>query len=259
MPSFLVFDCLVSNGQNVMHLNFRDRLKAAEGYILNNHTVYRLYMEQDNEIQKTLPPAAQRPPCAMLYMKDVFEVWQVPNLFDLIHPNKGLLMHENDGLIFTVDACPYYPGTCPEIIKWKPAHLNSIDFELKRLGEFADAAIWGLYVQDGRGPDAVKLWAFHVFDRRHGAQGATGTVSEAELLKLGQRQDSGGRRRRVIVECGYDAAAEPPRVLILLRKLVDEWKRRGQDLLDGSTPIADLLKGLPPDRGLNSLTSGDIS
>jgi mRNA guanylyltransferase len=40
----------------------------------------------------------------------------------------GILVHENDGLIFTVDKCPYYPGTCKEIIKWKPPHMNTIDF-----------------------------------------------------------------------------------------------------------------------------------
>lgn len=84
----------------------------------------------------------------MLYMKDVFEVWQTPDLFKLIDPEKGLLMHENDGLIFTVDACPYYPGTCNEIIKWKPPHMNSIDFEMKPLGQFRGDRIWGLCVQD---------------------------------------------------------------------------------------------------------------
>ena len=42
-PTFLVFDCLMVNAHNVMHLNFRERLKEAEKYILNNHTVFRLY------------------------------------------------------------------------------------------------------------------------------------------------------------------------------------------------------------------------
>lgn len=41
------------------------------------------------------------------------------------------LMHENDGLIFTVDECPYYPGTCEQIWKWKPIEQNSIDFVLR--------------------------------------------------------------------------------------------------------------------------------
>lgn len=53
----------------------------------------------------------------------------------MIHQQKGILLHENDGLIFTVDACPYYPGTCDEIIKWKPPHMNTVDFELVKLKE----------------------------------------------------------------------------------------------------------------------------
>lgn len=39
------------------------------------------------------------------------------------------LPHKNDGLIFTkIDDAPYKPGTCNYIIKWKPPHMNSIDF-----------------------------------------------------------------------------------------------------------------------------------
>ena len=61
----------------------------------------------------------------MIFMKDMFEVWHVPFIFDKIIPK---LKHENDGLIFTLDKCPYYPQTCDEIIKWKPRSLNTIDF-----------------------------------------------------------------------------------------------------------------------------------
>ena len=42
-PTFLVFDCLMVNCHNVMHFNFRERLKEAEKYILYNNTVFRLY------------------------------------------------------------------------------------------------------------------------------------------------------------------------------------------------------------------------
>ena len=101
MPTFLVFDCLVVGRKNVMHLNFRDRLQEAEKYILNNHTVYRLYMEQNAHVKASPPASSKRHPYLMLYMKDVFEVWQTPDLFKLIDPSTGLLMHENDGLIFT--------------------------------------------------------------------------------------------------------------------------------------------------------------
>ena len=50
--------------------------------------------------------------------------------------NNHILVHENDGLIFTVDECPYYPGTCQEIVKWKPPNMNTIDFQFKPLKWF---------------------------------------------------------------------------------------------------------------------------
>ena len=41
------------------------------------------------------------------------------------------LPHENDGLIFTREDEPYKIGTCEFILKWKPLHLNSVDFLLE--------------------------------------------------------------------------------------------------------------------------------
>lgn len=61
-------------------------------------------------------------------MKEMFNVWDAVAIFDHILPK---LEHENDGLIFTVDAAPYYMGKCPHILKWKPLELNTIDFEAK--------------------------------------------------------------------------------------------------------------------------------
>ncbi|KAJ7350989.1 hypothetical protein OS493_037346 [Desmophyllum pertusum] len=40
------------------------------------------------------------------------------------------LSHENDGLIFNPAEEPYAPGQCPEVMKWKPHTLNSVDFVL---------------------------------------------------------------------------------------------------------------------------------
>ena len=65
-------------------------------------------------------------------MKEMFNVWDAHELILKVIPK---LEHENDGLIFTVDACPYYPGTCEHIFKWKPIHLNSIDFNLIKTSE----------------------------------------------------------------------------------------------------------------------------
>mmetsp|Transcript_38705 Transcript_38705/g.84190 ORF Transcript_38705/g.84190 Transcript_38705/m.84190 type:complete len:201 (+) Transcript_38705:2363-2965(+) len=40
------------------------------------------------------------------------------------------LTHESDGLIFQASKDPYAPFTCHELLKWKPAHMNSVDFLL---------------------------------------------------------------------------------------------------------------------------------
>jgi len=61
-------------------------------------------------------------------MKDVFKACDTPTIFSHLIPK---LPHENDGIIFTKNKCPYYPGTCSEILKWKEKHLNTIDFTLK--------------------------------------------------------------------------------------------------------------------------------
>lgn len=36
--------------------------------------------------------------------------------------------HKNDGLIFTQITPAYQPGTNKTIIKWKPPHMNTVDF-----------------------------------------------------------------------------------------------------------------------------------
>lgn len=75
-----------------------------------------------------------------IYMKDMFNVWQARHIIEKIAPK---LQHENDGLIFTLNSCPYYPGTCEEILKWKPKNLNTVDFQLKLLQE-RPYFLWGL-------------------------------------------------------------------------------------------------------------------
>jgi len=63
-------------------------------------------------------------------MKNMFDCNQVPLLFSNLIPK---LLHLNDGLIFTLNHAPYYPGTCPEILKWKPKDLNTIDLQLNKI------------------------------------------------------------------------------------------------------------------------------
>ena len=58
------------------------------------------------KLKKVLTPVEKR---VDIYMKEMFNVWDASMIFTNLMDK---LEHENDGIIFTVDACPYLPGTC---------------------------------------------------------------------------------------------------------------------------------------------------
>ena len=78
-------------------------------------------------------------------LKDFFATQQLPHIFshvDVGPPGSSILYayndplrklsHGNDGIIFTPARDPYRAYTCPSLLKWKPANMNSIDFRLQR-------------------------------------------------------------------------------------------------------------------------------
>ncbi len=118
-PIFLIFDALIVNTVNVVSSPFHKRLVDANAYVLKRFLPVRGTVIKPGKL-----------PAIDIYLKEMFHIWDAHELFGaLIESDK--LEHENDGLIFTVDQCPYYPGTCEQILKWKPIELNSIDFILK--------------------------------------------------------------------------------------------------------------------------------
>ena len=78
-------------------------------------------------------------------LKDFFELEQLPHIFSQVQTappgSDGMLYafndplrklsHGNDGIIFTPARDPYRPYTCPSLLKWKPANMNSVDFKLQ--------------------------------------------------------------------------------------------------------------------------------
>ncbi|XP_058835362.1 mRNA-capping enzyme isoform X2 [Topomyia yanbarensis] len=58
--------------------------------------------------------------------------WPITQAGALLGPKFAkTLAHEPDGLIFQPAKKPYVAGACPEVLKWKPSTLNSVDFKLK--------------------------------------------------------------------------------------------------------------------------------
>lgn len=59
------------------------------------------------------------------------EFWEITQARALLSPKFAKnLCHKPDGLIFQPALEPYTPGQSPEVLKWKPLNMNSVDFKL---------------------------------------------------------------------------------------------------------------------------------
>ena len=113
---FLVFDCLVLDGQILMQRTLDKRL----AYFQTN--VLRPY----KDMYKKEP---QRPQPFVLEDKVTEFSYGLEKMFKEIIP-KVKQLHGNDGLIFTCRNTPYKTGTDEHILKWKPPSENTVDFLL---------------------------------------------------------------------------------------------------------------------------------
>lgn len=115
-PMFLVFDCLALDGQLLTGRDLSKRL----GYFQNSvNKPYRALLDK-------YPQERQYQPF-FLSMKDMQVAYGIQMLFAQIPQ----LRHGNDGLIFTRIHSEYKHGTDPNILKWKEAEENTIDFRWK--------------------------------------------------------------------------------------------------------------------------------
>ncbi|ORY59082.1 mRNA capping enzyme, catalytic domain-containing protein [Pseudomassariella vexata] len=116
-PRYLVFDCLVMDGQNFTQRDLSKRL----GYFQNEvFQPYKRLLEKYPQEKPYMP--------FFLEMKDMQVAYGIEMMFRQIIKN---LKHGNDGLIFTCLATPYQFGTDKHILKWKPADENTVDFQWK--------------------------------------------------------------------------------------------------------------------------------
>ncbi len=117
-PKFLVFDCLVIDGQqNLVPKPLDKRLGYFREHIMNPYTdLFRQY-----------PDEAQFQ-AFKVEMKEMQFAYGIEMMFRQVIPN---LAHGNDGLIFTCRSSPYEFGTDPHIVKWKPPADNTVDFRMR--------------------------------------------------------------------------------------------------------------------------------
>ena len=113
---YLVFDCLIMDGKNLMGRSLDKRLAYFRQQLLSPYeALYKRYPEELQYVPFTI------------HFKHQEFGYAMDQVFNRIIPN---LHHGNDGLIFTCVNSPYTPGTDPHILKWKAANENTIDFRM---------------------------------------------------------------------------------------------------------------------------------
>ncbi|BCS06758.1 Dcp1p-Dcp2p decapping enzyme complex alpha subunit [Aspergillus luchuensis] len=116
---YLVFDCLVLDGQSLMHRTLDKRLAYFKEKVLKPY----------NALYDRFPEEKQHRIFAVEDKSTQFS-YGIEMMFRDIIP-KVKKIHGNDGLIFTCRSTPYRIGTDEHILKWKPPSENTIDFRMR--------------------------------------------------------------------------------------------------------------------------------
>ncbi|KAL4760503.1 mRNA guanylyltransferase [Aspergillus foveolatus] len=116
---YLVFDCLVLDGQSLMHRTLDKRLAYFKEKVLKPY----------NAMYERFPQEKQHRIFVVEDKSTQFS-YGIEMMFREIIP-KVKKIHGNDGLIFTCRSTPYRIGTDEHILKWKPPSENTIDFRLR--------------------------------------------------------------------------------------------------------------------------------
>lgn len=118
VPRYLVYDIVRYENEDFSQKSFEDRLIAIRHYII----APRHEAMKRGIVNRNLEPFSVR----------IKDFWSVTQADALLGPKFAQqLSHEPDGLIFQPKLEPYVGGRCDDILKWKPADQNSVDFQLK--------------------------------------------------------------------------------------------------------------------------------
>ncbi|KAF4631425.1 hypothetical protein G7Y89_g6703 [Cudoniella acicularis] len=115
-PKYLVFDCMILDGNTLMNRTLDKRLAYFK------ERIYEPYKKLLADFPEEIPFMH-----FLMEMKAMQFSYAIEMMFNNVLPN---LPHGNDGLIFTCRTSEYKHGTDQNILKWKPEAENSIDFRL---------------------------------------------------------------------------------------------------------------------------------
>jgi len=190
---YLAYDACCVRGKPLMELELRHRLLWCRREVLGPR--YRAADEGH---------AFEGEPFTV-EMKDFFSLPQLPHIFQHVEKGEGhdakylyafddplrRVKHGNDGVIFTPTQEGYIPGTCKSLLKWKPADMNSIDFQLR--------AVWRKESSTGTFEPRFQIYIAH---RGSLLSEAYSWITFTEEQQKRFANDAQSDRR--IVECVYD-------------------------------------------------------
>ncbi|KAK9828737.1 hypothetical protein WJX72_001811 [[Myrmecia] bisecta] len=137
---FLAYDIMMLNGKSLIHKPFKDRYGIIEEEVMKPRHREREEIERNPKYRYRYIYTDEE---FSVRRKAFWPLYQSRSLLDKFIPN---LSHEADGLILQAYEDPYIPGTCNELLKYKFAHLNSVDFLLQHAG-----GAWQLCLLETRG------------------------------------------------------------------------------------------------------------
>lgn len=125
--------------------------------------------------------------------------WDVTQAQALLGPKFAkTLSHDPDGLIFQPAREPYVAGTCPDVLKWKPSTLNSVDFRLK----IAEESGMGYEASSGKfAIPLTHLLFFRVLRKKIGLLFVGGLEAPFDKIKLTRELKELDNK---IIECKYE-------------------------------------------------------
>jgi mRNA-capping enzyme len=118
VPRYLIYDIVKFEGQDVGGTDFNTRLLCISKEIIGP----RHELMKSGKINKALEPFSVR-------AKPFWDLSCTQSLLDGKFSKE--VSHKVDGVIFQPVSEPYTCGRCTDMLKWKPASMNSVDFRLK--------------------------------------------------------------------------------------------------------------------------------
>ncbi|TVY48881.1 mRNA-capping enzyme subunit alpha [Lachnellula occidentalis] len=115
-PKYLVFDCMLLDGNSLMNRTLDKRLAYFKERIYDPYKDLLVRYPEEKQYMHFI-----------MEMKQMQFSYAIDLMFGKILPH---LPHGNDGLIFTCRMSDYKFGTDQNILKWKPEAENSIDFRM---------------------------------------------------------------------------------------------------------------------------------